>query len=96
MTLLRQTFSNIVCYDPLAQMNDAETFIRAESVRDAISGAHVVAILTEWPEFSQVKPEEFAQLMTGNTIIDARYILDSDEFRSFGLVVRSLGKASSN
>jgi UDPglucose 6-dehydrogenase len=93
LTLLRQTFSNIVCYDPLAQMSDAETFIRAESVRDAISGAHVVAILTEWPEFSQVKPEEFAQLMTGNTIIDARYILDSDEFRSFGLVVRSLGKA---
>jgi UDPglucose 6-dehydrogenase len=90
---LQKTFNEIICYDPLAKTSSEDTFHRAKSLQEAVSGAQVVAILTEWPEFEQIQPNEIAQLMTGNIIIDARYLLDANRFRSAGLFVRSLGRS---
>lgn len=92
LSSLQKSFNNIVCYDPLAATTNVETFHRVKSLEEAISGAELIAILTEWPEFSQLQPSEFARLMSGNTIVDTRYILDVERFKSAGIVVRSLGR----
>ena len=90
---LRQSFPNIVCYDPLAKIVEPQNLNRVNSAREAIDGAHVVAILTEWPEFSEIPPSVYAELMTGKTIIDARYMLDPKQFSSSGLTIRSVGRS---
>ena len=52
---------------------------------------NVVAILTEWSEFADFNPAEYAALMAGTSIVDARYILDVERFANVGINVRSLG-----
>lgn len=89
---LQKAHSNIVCYDPVAKMADNSSVNRVNSLKEAITGAHVVAILTEWAEFSDLPPIEYAELMAGNTIVDARYVLDPLQFSYVGLTVRSLGR----
>lgn len=90
---LQQSFTDIVCYDPLAKIGGHQNIERKLSAREAISGAHVVAILTEWSEFGEISPHEFASLMAGTTIVDARYMLDAAQFRTVGISVRSLGRS---
>jgi UDPglucose 6-dehydrogenase len=89
-------YSNIVCYDPMARIAESGSFTRVKTVQEALDGAHVVAVLTEWQEFSEIPPTEYVRLMSGRTIIDARYILDANQFASVGLAVRSLGRLQNN
>jgi UDPglucose 6-dehydrogenase len=82
----------VVAYDRLASPTLVEGATRAQSLQEALRGADVVAILTEWPEFADLQPDELAKKMAGRTIVDTRYVLDPDYFRSAGFEVISLGR----
>lgn len=90
--LLQTKYPNIKVYDPHAKLPNAEEFKRVSTLKIAVADADVVAILTEWPEFADLSPAEYAELMAGTTIVDARYVLDVERFANVGINVRSLGQ----
>ena len=89
---LAEHSKNIVVYDPIAKVSEAVAINRADSIADAICGADVVAILTEWQEFAELQPQFVASQMRGNVIVDTRYLLNKYEFAQAGLSIVSLGR----
>jgi UDPglucose 6-dehydrogenase len=63
-----------------------------DSAHDAVAGAHVVLLLTEWPEFRDLDPVELAGSVEHRTIIDGRNVLDSAAWRAAGWTYIGLGR----
>jgi UDPglucose 6-dehydrogenase len=51
---------------------------------EACTGAAVLAVLTEWPTFAKVRPEEVAALMPGRAVVDGRNLLDRQAWTHAG------------
>jgi UDPglucose 6-dehydrogenase len=64
----------------------------AASVEDAVRGAEVVLLLTEWPEYVALDPRELARHVASPTLIDGRNCLDPVAWRDAGWVYRALGR----
>lgn len=82
----------LVAFDPLATSVSIDGMTRVMNIDDALREADVAAILTEWPVFSELRPHDFSGLMHGRTIVDARYLLDSESFANAGFRVISIGR----
>jgi UDPglucose 6-dehydrogenase len=54
----------------------------AKSSREAIKGADVCLVLTEWDEFKKLTDRDFSQ-MKSNIIIEGRRILDDKKVKRF-------------
>lgn len=80
-------------YDPVAVAPDQSGLSRAGSAVEAAVGADVLAVLTEWPEFSEISPEEVARAMRTSAVFDARRILP-ESWRAHFSVLKVLGEAS--
>jgi UDPglucose 6-dehydrogenase len=63
----------------------------APSVLAAASGADIVLLLTDWPEFAAIDPDQLASVTAGRTIIDGRYVLDPARWRAAGWHYRASG-----
>src|SRR5215472_17669301 len=63
----------------------------AESVLSAATGADLVLLLTDWPEYAAIKPEELANVTAARHIIDGRYVLDPATWRAAGWHYRASG-----
>jgi UDPglucose 6-dehydrogenase len=63
-------------------------------VEEAVTGADVVVLATEWPEYVGLDPERLAVAARGRTIIDARNALDPARWRTAGWIYRGLGRSS--
>ncbi|WP_135849744.1 UDP-glucose dehydrogenase family protein [Serinibacter arcticus] len=63
-----------------------------DSAHDAVAGAHVVLLLTEWPEFRDLDPVELGESVEHRTIIDGRNVLDSAAWRAAGWTYIGLGR----
>jgi UDPglucose 6-dehydrogenase len=83
----------VQAYDPIALVPDQTGLSKSSSALQAATGADVLAILTEWPEFSEVSPEETTKLMNYSAIFDARRILP-ESWRNYASVFRVLGGSS--
>jgi UDPglucose 6-dehydrogenase len=59
---------------------------------DACSGAHVVAILTEWEEFRYVDFLKVGELMAAPALVDARNLLDPSALRAAGFTYIGVGR----
>lgn len=87
--------AQVSVYDPAAGETGRRTFPTlsfAASAADAVRGADVVLVLTEWPEFVAASPVALAELARGRTVIDARNCLDADAWRSAGWTLHALGR----
>jgi len=51
---------------------------------DAVRGAEVVLVLTEWPEYRQLDPVSLLQLVADPVVIDGRLCLDDERWRRAG------------
>lgn len=74
---------SITAYDPKA-MGVAKTLLGdkikyAKDMYSALSGADVLAILTEWPEFKTLDLEKAGQLMKSKNIVDCRNLLNPQQ-----------------
>ena len=88
--------AQVVVYDPEAVETARRLFptlTYGESMQDAVAGADLVLVLTEWPEFVHADPAQLAALTARPVIIDGRNCLDVDAWRDAGWDVR--GRASS-
>jgi UDPglucose 6-dehydrogenase len=62
------------------------------SVREAVAGAEVIAVLTEWREFRELDPREVSTWTDARTIIDGRNCLDAGAWRAAGWTYHGLGR----
>ena len=71
-------------YDPAAMKNARAIFgkkIRyCKSATECVKNADCAILVTEWPEFLQLKPEDFAANMRKPILIDGRHIYDPRKF----------------
>ena len=62
------------------------------SAADAAAGADAVLLLTEWPEYRDLDPQAFGELVGTKAILDGRNCLDPVAWRSAGWTYRALGR----
>jgi UDPglucose 6-dehydrogenase len=86
--------AKVTVYDPQATENAHRVYPDldyAASLTDAVTGAHVVALLTEWDEFRHADPEALGALVAERHIVDGRHALDAARYRAAGWDYRALG-----
>jgi UDPglucose 6-dehydrogenase len=87
--------ASVRVYDPKANDTAARLFPTldyADTALDACKGADVVLHLTEWQEFRHLDPRRLADVVNGQTIVDARNCLDAQQWRDAGWLYRCLGR----
>ncbi|MCW2750709.1 MAG: ugd [Aeromicrobium sp.] len=87
--------ARVVVTDPEANANAKGrqpqlTFV--DSAEDAVAGAELVLLLTEWEEFVDLDPSALARLVDTPRILDGRNALDPAVWRNAGWTYRALGR----
>ena len=87
--------ARVVAYDPAA-MDRAKVahpeLEYAGSVIGAATGADVLLLLTEWPEFRGADPEVIGKAVARRHVVDGRHALDPEAWRAAGWTYRALGR----
>ncbi len=86
--------AEVTVYDPAAIQNARKAWPElnyAQSVLAAATGADIVLLLTDWPEFAAIDPDELASVTAARSIIDGRYVLDPARWRAAGWHYRASG-----
>jgi len=65
----------------------------SENAMDALTGADVTLLLTEWREYVELDPEDLGAVVATRTIIDGRNCLDRARWSASGWRVITLGRA---
>lgn len=86
---LQREGADVVAFDPEAT---SEEVTGAESALEAVRGADVLLVATEWPEFREVDLEQARKLMRGHRIVDARNLLDPQQVRAAGFDYVGMGR----
>jgi UDPglucose 6-dehydrogenase len=63
-----------------------------ETVAEAVTGADIVMLLTEWREYRELDPVDVAGMVGARVIVDGRNVLDVDAWRAAGWTVAGLGR----
>jgi UDPglucose 6-dehydrogenase len=85
----------VTVYDPAALVNARQAHAElsyAGSALEAVTGADVTLLLTEWQEFRDADPEELGGVAAKRNIVDGRNALDPDPWRDAGWTYRALGR----
>jgi UDPglucose 6-dehydrogenase len=87
--------ASVVVADPEAVPNAKRkwpdlTF--AASADEALAGADLVLVLTEWPEYTSLDPASAKTLVAHARVLDGRNCLDADAWRAAGWHYRALGR----
>jgi UDPglucose 6-dehydrogenase len=86
--------AEVTVYDPAATENARRVCPElkyAETAVGAATGADVLLLLTDWPEFAELDPAELGAVTASKTIIDGRYMLDPAAWRAAGWHYRASG-----
>lgn len=92
---LLEAKARVIAYDPKA-MDTARALLGdkiryAESMYDALEGADVLVILTEWEEFRELDLKRVSPMMRHRKIIDSRNLLDRDKMKDSGFNYQRIG-----
>jgi UDPglucose 6-dehydrogenase len=88
-------WAEVVVTDPRALENarrKAPNLKYAHSAEEAVNGADVVLLLTEWAAYRDLDPETFGETMRHRRIVDGRNALDPVRWRAAGWAYRALGR----
>jgi len=82
-------------YDPVVPASAAPhpSVTGATTALEAAEGVDALAIMTPWPEFRSIAPQELAGVMRGRLVLDPYRVLDAKAARAAGLDHRTLGVA---
>ncbi|RFS86364.1 UDP-glucose/GDP-mannose dehydrogenase family protein [Actinomadura spongiicola] len=92
---IRAQGAKVTVYDPKAMPNARRaqpSLEYGESALTAAENAHVVLLLTEWPEFRDMDPSALAEVVAERNIVDGRNTLDPERWRAAGWNYRALGR----
>ena len=94
--LLLKEKANIYAYDPVGEDNFKKrypteiTYVAAPE--EALRGANVCFIFTEWGEIKAVKPEMYKELMQTPLVYDGRNIYELDDMANADVEYYSIGR----
>lgn len=83
-------------YDPQGMDNARRVFPTldyATSLEDALKGAELVILATEWSEFKEMDPVWAAELVDRQLLIDGRNVLPVTDWQNAGWQLRALGRS---
>ena len=86
---------DVIASDPEAIENSRRLhpqLVFAENPLDALRGADVVVVATEWKQFRDLDPVAVRALTAGAMVIDGRNCLDAAAWRAAGWTYRGLGR----
>jgi UDPglucose 6-dehydrogenase len=86
--------AEVTVYDPAANENARRArpeLNYAGSAQTAAAGADVVLLLTDWPEFAALNPDQLGAVTAARRIVDGRYMLDPARWRAAGWHYRASG-----
>jgi UDPglucose 6-dehydrogenase len=87
--------AEVAVYDPAARETAARRFPHlgyATSLHEAVTGADLVLLLTEWSEFVAMDPAALGEMVARRAIVDGRNVLDPGVWRAAGWSYRALGR----
>jgi UDPglucose 6-dehydrogenase len=93
--LLAKAGADVRVYDPEGTENArvAQPDLAYEaSMNDAVRGADLVCVLTEWADFRNADPVALGELAAGRRVIDGRNCLDSALWTHAGWEYRGMGR----
>jgi UDPglucose 6-dehydrogenase len=100
--LLLAQGADIWAYDPVGMdnfkqkypegKNDRGSIKYVENVEDALSGANVCFIFTEWGEIKALNPEAYKKLMRTPLVYDGRNIYETAAMKAAGVEYYSIGR----
>jgi UDPglucose 6-dehydrogenase len=61
-------------------------------VEEAVKGAELVLVLTEWREYVDIDPSSLDSLVSQRRVLDGRNCLDPQRWRGAGWTYRALGR----
>ena len=87
--------AKIVAFDPegmteAARMLPGVAF--AKTAYEAVTGADVLVVITEWHEFRGLDPRRLKEAMRQPRIVDLRNIFNPDEMRGLGFAYEGIGR----
>ncbi|MBS2546607.1 UDP-glucose/GDP-mannose dehydrogenase family protein [Catenulispora sp. NL8] len=89
--------ASVVCWDPMARTPAHAPWTairRAESVEEALSGAHAAMVVTEWPQLEAVDWRLAAESMAAAVLFDGRNVLEPERMAECGYTYISVGRAT--
>lgn len=93
---LLEAGAKVRAYDPTVTNAPAALsspgFAVAPSAVDALKGADVLAVLTEWDEFRWVSPGDVIGSLNQPVVVDARNVLDKSEWARGGFRYQGVGR----
>ncbi|MDD3371145.1 MAG: UDP-glucose/GDP-mannose dehydrogenase family protein [Alphaproteobacteria bacterium] len=93
---LQKAGAVVQAFDPVA-MGEAAKLLPdvtwSKDTYDALSGAGVAVILTEWNEFRAIDFDRAKSLMAAPVLVDLRNVYNPDEIRAQGFSYTSIGRA---
>jgi UDPglucose 6-dehydrogenase len=93
--LLAAEGADLIGYDPAVPVAVPDITDDLQVTDDPLkvaSGAAVLVVLTEWPEFRLLDWGRIAELIERRIVIDTRNLLDADVLRRVGFEVRGIGR----
>jgi UDPglucose 6-dehydrogenase len=85
----------VAVYDPEGMENakrDVPDIMYAKALTEAVTGAELVCVLTEWEEFRNSDPQALGELVVGRRVIDGRNCLDPAVWTAAGWEYRGMGR----
>jgi UDPglucose 6-dehydrogenase len=69
-----------------------EQVIYCRDALDAVQGADLLVIMTEWNEFRAIEPQRLRELMRGDVVVDLRNLYEPSAMRAVGFRYSSIGR----
>jgi UDPglucose 6-dehydrogenase len=102
VSLLLEQGADIYAYDPVGAENFAKvhpegkngkgTITYVTDIEEALNGANVCFIFTEWGEVKAVTPRKYKELMRTPLVYDGRNIYSTEEMQEVGIEYHSIGR----
>ena len=97
---LLEAGARIKAYDPAAMGRGVDVLpsevTYCPQAQDALIGADIVVVITEWNEFRALSPQALAEVMAGDVLVDLRNIFDPEAVEEAGLKLVNIGRMTGN
>jgi UDPglucose 6-dehydrogenase len=92
---LHEAGADLVATDPEAVENARRRYpdVRFGTTAEALDGAEIVLLLTEWTEYREIDPAQLPAADTARFVIDGRNALDASRWRDAGWTYRGMGRS---
>ena len=92
---LLEVGASVKAYDPEAMQNAREVLPPqvhyCSNALEAMDGADITVIVTEWKEFADLAPKTIASAMRGRVLVDLRHVIAPCAARGAGLILHAIG-----